>query len=90
MMGCPSPVTMKGQHCCSTVPSHTAWPLPCSKRQGGKTRCPGLECSQSGSTLLLVYVVLQAAEPTVLLVDLPHGQDAVQHALQHAPVHGDH
>lgn len=56
---------------------------------GRETRRPGLEHSQPGSTLLLVHVVLQAAEPTVLLVDLPHGQDAVQHALQHAPVHGD-
>lgn len=26
----------------------------------------------------------------MLLVDLPDGQNSVQHALQHAPVHGDH
>lgn len=56
---------------------------------GRETRRPGLERSQPRSTSLLVHVILQATEPTVLLVDLPHGQDAVQHALQHAPVHGD-
>lgn len=52
-------------------------------------RCPGLEHSHPGSTSLLVRVVFQAAETTVLLVDLSHSQDAVQHALQHAAVHGD-
>lgn len=55
-----------------------------------KTRYPGLECSQSSSPSPLVHVLLQAADPTVLLVDLPDGQDAVEHALQHAAVHGDH
>lgn len=52
-------------------------------------RHPGLGHSQPGSTSLLVHVILQTAETTVLLIDLPHNQDAVQHALQHAPVHGD-
>lgn len=63
---------------------------PCPAMGSSKTRCPGLERSQSSSTLPLVHIILQAAEPTVLLVDLPDGQDAVQHALQHAAVHGNH
>lgn len=27
---------------------------------------------------------------TQLLVNLPHGQNAIEHTLQHAAVHGDH
>lgn len=37
-----------------------------------------------------VHIVVQTAAPAaVLLVDLAHGQDTVQHALKHAFVHGD-
>jgi len=79
-------LTMWGQHCCSPGPT-----LCCTAPKTGvmEMRCPRLEQNEPSSTLCLVHIILQAAEPAVLLVDLPHHQDTVQHAFQHAPVHGD-
>lgn len=78
---------MKGQHC------HKHRPLPCCTAPALQWEAgrPGVQgwSAASPAAPCLVHVILQAAEPAVLLIDLPDSQDAVQHALQHAPVHGD-
>lgn len=69
-------------------------PLPCrmaltlQQAQGTEECRAGVQ--PACCSLPSVHVVLKAAWPAVLLVDVSDSQDAVQHALQRASLHRGH